>query len=69
MALIFSIVGVVRATGALGKSIPTRVIYAVLMLVPLLNWLIMASVSSQATKALKAAGFKVGLFGANQRVA
>ena len=75
-ALIFSLAaiglamtGIVRASGALGSSALGRGLYALLMLVPLLNLLMMAIVSGRATRALRAGGYQVGLLGANQREA
>jgi hypothetical protein len=68
-AWIVAIVGVVRTTGALGRWIPARVIYAIVMLVPVLSLIAMAVVSAQATKALRAGGWRVGFFGARPRSA
>jgi hypothetical protein len=64
---IIGIVGVVRLSSALGSHVVVRVLYAICMLLPLVNLLIMARLSAKATKALRAAGYRVGLFGASQR--
>lgn len=68
-ASILNIVGVVRLSGALGKSGLVRTASALAMLVPLVNLLVMLRFSAIATRTLRAAGYKVGLFGANQRAA
>jgi hypothetical protein len=68
-ASILSIVGVVRLSGALGRSAVVRTLSAIAMIIPLINLLIMLRFSSLATKALRAGGYKVGLLGARQRVA
>ena len=66
---ILSMVGVVRLSGALGNSGVVRLLSAIAMIIPLINLLVMLRFSSLATKALRAGGYKVGLFGASQRVA
>ena len=68
-ASILSKVGVVRLSGALGSSGVVRLLSAIAMIIPLINLLIMLRFSSLATKALRVGGYKVGLFGASQRVA
>jgi hypothetical protein len=68
-ASILSIVGVVRLSGALGSGAVVRWLSAIAMVIPLINLLIMLRFSSLATKALRSGGYKVGLFGASQRVA
>ena len=64
LASLVAIVGVVRLAGALGRSVLAKVLYAFAMLIPLINLLGMLALSSQATKALRAGGYTVGLFGA-----
>lgn len=66
---IVTIVGVVRATGALGSHPVARVLYALGMMVPLLNLLVMLRVSSRCTRVLREAGYRVGLLGASARQA
>jgi hypothetical protein len=63
---IVAIVGVVRLAGGLGKSVVMRVLYALAMLIPLINLLIMLLLSSQATRKLRAGGVKVGFMGAKR---
>jgi len=66
-ASILAIVGVVRLAGGLGSSGVARFLYAVLMLVPLVNLILMVILSSRATKALREGGYRVGFLGAAQR--
>lgn len=66
-ASVVAIVGIVRLAGGLGSSVIGRVVYAVLMIVPLVNLIVMVILSSRATKALRAAGYEVGFLGARQR--
>jgi hypothetical protein len=66
-ATIMAIVGAVRLAGALGNSIGMRIVYAVLMIVPLVNLITMLFLSSRATKQLREAGYRVGLLGASSR--
>ena len=66
VASVMGIVGVVRATGGLGTHAVMRVLYSLLMLVPLFNLLVVARLSAKSTKVLRAAGYKVGLLGAAQ---
>lgn len=63
-ALVFSLVGVVKLAGALGASVLVRVLLALGMFLPLISLVILLSLSSRATKRLRAAGYKVGLLGA-----
>jgi hypothetical protein len=60
------IFSVIRLTGGLGTHIVARVIYVLMILFPFLNLLAMARLSGQATKALRAAGLRVGLLGASK---
>jgi len=66
-ASVVAIVGVVRLAGGLGSSGVGRFFYAVVMLVPLVNLVVMLILSSRATRALRAAGYRVGFLGASQR--
>jgi hypothetical protein len=58
-----AIVNVMMMLSSMDVHVVTRVIYAVLMLVPLINILVLLSANSQATKMLKDAGLKVGILG------
>ena len=62
--LVAAILGMVKATGGLGYSTPRKVLYIVGLFLPLVSLIVMAMVSSEATKVLKANGHKVGFFGA-----
>jgi hypothetical protein len=62
-----ALVGAIRLASALGFSMWLRVVYAILMIIPLINLLAMLSLSSRATKQLRAGGYRVGLFGARPR--
>ncbi|MCC6633211.1 MAG: hypothetical protein IT482_14195 [Gammaproteobacteria bacterium] len=63
-AFIVSIVGAVRLAGALGRGVVWQVVYAILMVIPLINLLAMLALSSQATRALRKGGYRVGFLGA-----
>jgi hypothetical protein len=67
ITVVMSIVGALRIDSGLEGSMLSRVLYVITMLVPLINMVIMVTLSVRATKALRAAGYKVGLFGAKQR--
>jgi hypothetical protein len=66
-AYVISIVGVVRLASALGSSRLTQVLYAIGLIVPLINIAILLVLSSRATRRLQAGGYKVGLLGAKAR--
>lgn len=61
------IFGAVRLDGGLNGSVLSRVLYTIVLLLPLINLVIMLSLSHRATKALRASGYKDGFFGADQR--
>jgi hypothetical protein len=67
IAAVLSIVGVLRVDGGLGGSVLSRILYVIAMLLPLINLIIMVTLSMRATKALRAAGYEVGFLGAKQR--
>lgn len=64
LVLAVAIVGVLKVTGALGFSTPRKVIYIVGLFIPVVALIVLAAVSAEATKALRANGHKVGFFGA-----
>jgi hypothetical protein len=65
MALaVYSLLGVVRLSAGLGKSRGATILCMVLTFVPLVSVLTWIVLSVQATRALRAAGWRVGLFGA-----
>ena len=67
IAAVLSIVGVLRIDGGLEGSVFSRILYVIAMLLPLINLIIMVTLSVRATKALRAAGYEVGFLGAKQR--
>jgi hypothetical protein len=54
---------------ALSFSAARCTIYAIFMLIPCINILVLLSVNSQATAALRAGGLKVGFFGVSEEQA
>ena len=66
IAVLFSIVGMIKLAGALGSSVLSRILLTVGMFIPLVSLLILASLSAKATRRLRAAGYKVGLLGARR---
>jgi hypothetical protein len=62
--LALAITGVIRATTGLGFSMVRKVLYVIGAFIPMIALIVLAMVSSEATKALKANGYKVGFFGA-----
>jgi hypothetical protein len=64
---VVAIVGVVRLSGALGNAVIVRILYAIAMLIPLVNLLIMVLLSMRATRELRAGGYRVGFLGASRK--
>lgn len=60
----YSLLGVVRLGSGLGKSTGTTIAFMVLSFVPLANIVSWIVLSIQATRRLRAAGWRVGLLGA-----
>ncbi|MDQ3954330.1 MAG: hypothetical protein M3285_02110, partial [Actinomycetota bacterium] len=56
--------GLLRLGSGLGYSSAQKAVLVVLAFVPLASLAMLAIVNGRATKALKAAGYKVGFFGA-----
>jgi hypothetical protein len=63
-AAIMSIVGAVRIAGGLGQGTGAKILYVIAMLIPLISLVIMITLSIRATRALRDAGYEVGLLGA-----
>jgi hypothetical protein len=63
---IYSLVGVVRLSSGLGRSTGAKIVFMVLTFVPLANLVSWIVLSVQATRALRAAGWSVGLLGAKE---
>ena len=61
-----SLVGVLRLARGLGIPVPFRILLGVMIFAPLLNIVILAVLSSRATKMLRRAGYRVGFFGAKK---
>ncbi len=61
---VYSLVGVVRLASGLGKPTGGTIFYMVLTFVPLVSLAAWIVLSMQATKLLRAAGWRVGLLGA-----
>ena len=62
--LAIAITGVIRATSGLGFSTPRKVFYVIGLAIPVIALIVLAMVSAEATKTLRANGHKVGFFGA-----
>jgi len=60
---IVAIVGAFRLAGALGHSSPASFILACLMVLPALNIVVIGWLAFRGNKALRASGFKAGVFG------
>lgn len=61
---IFVIVAAVKLSRALGVGWIATILCVVALLLPLLGLLVLAVLSSQATRKLKAGGYRIGFFGA-----
>lgn len=66
---IAAIVGLLRLATGLGYSSGTKVLLVVLAFVPLASLVMLAMLNQRATKALRAAGYEVGFFGATGKKA
>jgi multidrug transporter EmrE-like cation transporter len=64
-SIALSIVGIFVLGHALRSPMPVRIVYAVLMVIPVVNLLILGLVNLEATKVLRDAGYKVGFLGAS----
>jgi len=63
---IVAIVGAVRLADGLGHAVFARVLWAIAMLIPVVNLICMLILSSKATRVLRAGGWTVGFFGARE---
>ena len=66
VSLVMSIIGVVKLATGLSSSLIAKIIYVVLMFIPLINLITLLVLNSRATKELRANGYKVGLLGASK---
>lgn len=64
--LILSLIGLFQLTAGLGYSIGAKIGFVILLLLPLIGLITLLILNSKATKALRAAGYKVGLLGASR---
>jgi hypothetical protein len=60
----FTVNGVLKICSGLGKSQGSKVAFMVASVLPLINLIVLVYLSFKTTKALRAAGWTVGLFGA-----
>jgi hypothetical protein len=66
VSLVMSIIGIIKLSTGLGSSLIAKIIYVVLMFLPLINLITLLVLNASATKALRANGYKVGLMGASK---
>lgn len=66
VALVMSLIGIVRLCGSLGYSTGTKVLLIIGCFIPLVNLVILVVLSVKATNRLREAGYKVGLLGASR---
>jgi hypothetical protein len=62
--LALAITGVLRATTGLGFSTSRKAMYVIGLFIPVVALIVLAVVSGEATKVLRANGYEVGFFGA-----
>jgi len=63
---VLGIVGIVRLAAGLGRGTILRVLFVLLMLIPLVNVLTLAMLNARATRRLRAGGYQVGFLGATE---
>ena len=66
VAIVMSFVGMFRLAGGLGYSTAAKILLVILLLVPLIGLITLLVLNSRATKALREAGYTVGLLGARR---
>jgi hypothetical protein len=66
-ALIYAVVALVRLASALGMSVVSRVLLCLGLVIPLVSLLVLAVLSSRASRRLRAGGFRIGFLGAKPR--
>lgn len=66
IAIVMSLLGMFRLASGLGYSIGVKIVVVILLLVPLVGLITLLVLNSRATKALRGAGYKVGLLGARR---
>lgn len=63
-AMVLGVVGFFRLTKGLGYSTGKKILLFILLLIPLVSLITLVLLSGKATEKLRAAGYKVGLLGA-----
>jgi len=63
-AFVLALLGIFRLVSGFNCSNRIKILLVVAMLVPYVNIVLLLMLNSRANKALRAAGYKVGLFGA-----
>jgi hypothetical protein len=66
VAVVMSLVGMFRLSSGLGYSLGAKILFVVLLLIPLVGLITLLVLNSNATDALRKAGFQVGLLGARR---
>ena len=66
IAVVLSIIGIFRLASGFSYSVGIKILLVALMFIPLINIIALLKLNSSATKALRAAGFKLGLLGARR---
>ena len=66
IAVVLSVIGIFRLASGFSYSVGIKILLVALMFIPLINIIALLKLNSRATKALRAAGFKVGLLGARR---
>ena len=66
VSLGLSIAGIIKLSAGMKFSTATQIICVVLMFVPLVGLIMLLVLNSKATTRLRAAGYRVGLFGASK---
>ena len=66
VAIVMSLIGFFRLASGLGFSIGAKIGLVILLLIPLIGRITLLVLNSRATKALREAGYKVGLLGATR---
>src|SRR5262245_48708976 len=64
VAIVMSLIGMFRLADGLGFSTVAKIFLLVLLLVPVVGLITLLVLNSRATKALRGAGYAVGLLGA-----
>jgi hypothetical protein len=66
LALILAITGILRLCNGMGYSTLNKVFLVITLFIPLVNLIVLVSLSIRATSRLKAGGYKVGFLGAKR---